>query len=175
MIDNANSGHIAIGYITRSKGIRGDVKVELLSETPQRFSGLDTLVLQKAGSKDRTVKIEYWREEMPGLRMKFLDINTPEDAKAILVKGYLTVPRNQIPELPANTYYIFELVGCKVEDTQGNFQGEIIDVLELPSTDAYVVQNGEYEFMIPALHQFIVQINIPQRRLVVQRIDELLL
>jgi 16S rRNA processing protein RimM len=173
-MDASIPDRIAIGYIARTKGIRGDVKVEVLSHDPQRFVGLDALVLQKDGHADRVVHIENWSPEAPGLRMKFFDIDTPEAAKETLVKGYLTVTREQVAELPVDTYYIFELLGCTVEDIQGRRLGEITDVLELPSADTYVVRDGDHEFMIPAVREFIIQVNIPQRRLVVQGIDELL-
>ena len=165
---------ISIGYITRTKGVRGDVKVEALTHDVGRFGELDEVILQKDGRPDRPVRLESWRPEQPGLRLKFVGIDTPEEARDILVKGYITVAPNEVAPLPEGEFYVFELENCAVVDEGGRELGHIAEVLHMPTTDVYVVSDGGREVLVPAVEDFVVEVDIARQRLVVRGLEELL-
>ena len=48
--------------------------------------------------------------------------------------------------------------------------GTIADVLNLPANDAYVVRDGELEFLIPVVHEFVLNVDLPARRVTVKLI-----
>lgn len=165
---------IAVAYITRTKGVRGDVKAQALTHSLERFDELSEVLLQKKGQPDQPLRLERWRPERPGLLLKFAGIDTPEEAKKILSGGYVTIAPTQAAPLPEDTFYVFDLIGCRVEDESGQQLGKILEVLEMPSTDVYQVRGELGELLIPAVSDFIVHISIPERRLVVRGIEELL-
>lgn len=173
-MDARPSERVAIGYITRTKGVRGDVKVEVLTHRLSRFDELSQVVLQKKGQEDRPLRIEYWRPESPGILMKFAGIDTPEEARETLAKGYITIAPCEVAPLPEDTFYIADLVGCAVEDESGRYLGKIAEVLQMPSTDVYLIRDGRREVLIPAIGDFIAEISISRRQLVVRGIEELL-
>jgi 16S rRNA processing protein RimM len=163
-----------VGFVVRAKGVRGAVKVELLTHRADRLGELPSVVLQKQGREDRTLRIEQWRPEQPGVLVKFAGVDTPELAREALVGGYLTVARDEVAPLPADTFYVFELVGCRVEDEGGRFLGEVAQVLPMPSADVYVVRDQQREFLLPAVSDFVVEVSVVNRRLVVRGVEELL-
>ena len=165
---------IAVGYIPRTKGVRGVVKVEVLTHRLSRFDELSHVVVQKEGHADRPLDIEHWHSEPPGILMKFVGIDNPEEARETLVKGYITIAPHEMAPLPKDIYYISDLVGCVVQDESGGHLGKIAEVLKMPSTDVYVVRDGRRELLVPAVRDYIVEISIPQRRLVVRGIEDLL-
>ncbi len=165
---------IAVAYISRTKGVRGYVKAQPLTEDLQRFGKLDQIVLQKEGQADRSLQLQQWNREGPSILFKFAGIETPEDAREILVKGYITVARDEVVDLPRDTYYIFELVGCRVEGEQGHLIGHIDEVLEMPSIDVYVVRGDAGEVLIPAVSDYIIDVSTAERRVRVRGIDALL-
>lgn len=165
---------IAVAYISRSKGVRGHVMAEPLTDDLQRYDALGTVLVQKEGRPDRLFQLEQWHAEKPGVLLKFAGIDTPEAARELLVKGYVTVERDQVPTLPHGSYYIFDLVGCAVEDEKGEAIGTVDEVLEMPSTDVYVVRGPHGEVLIPAVKDYIKDVHIDQRRIVVAGIEELL-
>ena len=85
----------------------------------------------------------------------------------------MTVDREQVPTLPTDSYYIFELVGCAVEDESGTPIGVVEEVLEMPSTDVYVVRGSHGEILIPAVKDYVKTVETGQRRIVVGGIEEL--
>lgn len=164
---------VAVGYIVRPKGIEGEVQVEPLTHTVERFDELSEVVIERTGEPNRSLTIEAWRRDHPGILVKFAGIDTPEIARDALAKGYITVPGDEVAPLPDGTHYVFEVIGCRVEDESGVALGHISEVLEMPSSDVYLVRSGEREVMVPAVDSFIVEISIPQQRVVVRGVDGL--
>lgn len=167
---------VAVGYVARVKGVKGQVKVEPLTHDPQRFGRLKEVILSREGEPERLVRLEDWRVEGRSLVLKFAGINTCEQARDQLVKGYLTIAPEETVPLPPDTYYVAELVGCRVETEDGVLLGELTEVMQLPSTDAYVVRpaGGGTEVLIPAVADFIVEVAPVQRRVVVRGVEDLL-
>lgn len=165
---------IAVAYITRTKGIGGHVKAQVLTHRLSRFDELSAVVVQKQGQPDCALTLEHWQPEPNGVLLKFAGIDNPEEARKQVVKGYVTIAPAELAPLPESTFYIFQLVGCAVEDEEGRWLGEIVDVLQMPSTDVYQVQGAGGELLIPAVGDFIVDLSIPERRVKVRGLAELL-
>lgn len=172
----APAERIAVGYVTRAKGVKGHVKVEALTHDSRRFARLAEIVLSKEGRADCRLRLESWRAEGRGLVVKFAGIDTCEQAREILVNGYITISPEEVLPLPQDAFYIGDLVGCRVETDSGEGLGEIVEVLQLPTIDAYVVRaaDGRREFLVPAVGDFVVEVSIARRRVVVSGVEELL-
>lgn len=164
---------IAVGYIVRAKGIRGEVRVEPLTGRLERFDDLTEVFLERGREPALPLAIEWWRRDVPGVLVKVAGIDTPEEAKRLLAKGYLTVPRDEVPPPPEGAHYVFELVGCQVVDENGEVLGEVADVLAMPSSDVYLVRSGEREVMVPAVASFVTDVAPEQRRISVRGVAEL--
>jgi 16S rRNA processing protein RimM len=165
---------VAVAYVHRAKGVRGEVKAELFSADPTRLGQLGEVVVQKAGQPDRPLRLVSCGADAPGVRIKFAGVDSPEQAREWLVGGYLTVRRDQVPPLPEGSYYEFDLMGCCVADETGQVLGLVAEVHHLPTLDAYRVVGAAGEFMLPAVSDFVVSVDIGNRRLVVRGVDELL-
>ena len=157
-----------VGYIVRPKGVSGEVMVEPLTHAIERFDELSEVVLERDGEPDRQLAIEAWRPDHPGILVKFAGIDSPEVAREALCKGYMAVPPDEVAPLPDGVHYVFEMIGCQVVDESGTSLGSISEVLQMPSSDVYVVRSGEREVMVPAVANFIVEISIPLQRVVVR-------
>ena len=167
------SARVAVGYVVRAKGIRGEVRVEPLTGRIERFDELREVFFERGREPTRRLVIDGWRPDAPGVLVKFAGIDTPEEAKQALAKGYITVPREEVPPLPQGAHYVFELMGCQVEDESGRVLGEIAEVLKMPSYDVYVVRSGDREVMVPAVENFVKDISVEQRRVSVRGVEEL--
>jgi len=168
------SERVAVGRVRRAKGVRGEVKIEVFSSDPRRFDSLKRVFLERDGHEDCALHIERWRPDIPGIVVKFAGIDTPEAVGAELQGGYLTVPREEVPPLPADEHYVFEIVGCQVEDVDGRVLGRVVEVQNLPSVDVYIVRGGPAELLLPAVADFIAELDIANGRIVAQGIEELL-
>ncbi len=66
-----------------------------------------------------------------------------------------------------------QILGLKVVTEDGEELGEIVDVHLLPANDVYVVKRGEGEFLLPAVEDVIVDIDLTRGLLKVARVEGL--
>ena len=73
---------VTIGRILKPFGVRGEVKVESLSDVPGRFEGLQAvyLTLPHEGATPRETTVTHVREVTAGYLMKCSAFSTPEEA-----------------------------------------------------------------------------------------------
>lgn len=164
---------VAVAYVHRTKGVRGEVKAEPLTHDLDRFDRLAEVVVQKPGRPERSFRLTGWRVDRPGVLLKFDGVDTPEEARELLVGGYVTVAPEEVPPLPPGSYYEFDLIGCQVEDEHGSILGRVAEVQHLPTTDAYLVVGERGELLVPAIGDFVVEVDVARKRLQVRGLDEL--
>ena len=88
---------------------------------------------------------------------KLRGVDTPEQAQ--LLRGQtVSIDRSGV-KLPEGTVFIADLLGCRVLDDAGAEIGTIKDVLTMPSSDVYVIE-GARRYMIPAVKEFVREINV---------------
>ncbi|MCY3760800.1 MAG: PRC-barrel domain-containing protein, partial [Gemmatimonadetes bacterium] len=68
---------------------------------------------------------------------------------------------------------VFDLVGCRVEDEDGSELGKVADVQEMPSADLLVIRNGQKEVLIPLVGDFVTEVLVSERRVVVAGVEDL--
>ncbi len=165
------AGRVAVAYISRTWGVRGEVRAEALTHRVKRFNDLRAVVLQGVGRPDLPLELERWRVDAKSLLLKFAGIDAPEQARSTLVGGYVTIAPDQRDPLPEGTHYIDDIVDCAVVTPEGQPLGRIVEVVSMPSTDAYVVRGAKGEALVPAVGDFVV--DIAPGRVVIRGVEEL--
>ena len=75
----------------------------------------------------------------------------------------LALPREQLPELPADAYYVSDLVGMDVLDEQGVRVGAVRDVIPGPANDVLELDGGQ---LLPLVEDCIREVDLPGRRVI---------
>ncbi len=83
----------------------------------------------------------------------------------------LFVKRSDMPQLPKGSFYIGDLVGCKVFDILDTYHGEIEDVLQYSANDIYVISFNNKSYMLPAVKECIIEVNIDDEKVIVNLPD----
>ena len=86
----------------------------------------------------------------------------------------MEIYRSQVHSLPEGQYYYFQLIGLEVWTTQGEFLGNITEILATESNDNYVVRNTNGEILIPAIEDVVKSIDLDKGCLVIEPIAGLL-
>jgi 16S rRNA processing protein RimM len=161
--------HIAIGKVRRPYGVRGEVKVEFLTDFPERFKDLKTVYID-----GEPYTIERRRFVADGILLKFAGIDTPEDA-AFLRNRLIEIPVSEAVPLPPDTYYYFQILGLKVVTTAGEALGEVVDIIVTGANDVYVVRSaGGREILLPAIEDVVKEVDLESNRLVVELLPGLI-
>lgn len=150
-----------IGKIVNTHGVRGEVKVIPLTEDVRRFDELKEILVD-----DENYIIEGCKYQKDRVILKLKGINSIEDTAKVRNK-YIKVSREHAIVLPEDTYFITDLIGCKVEDTDGFQYGKVFDVIQTGSNDVYWVK-GNKEILVPVLKEIVLDINIESELIVIK-------
>ena len=92
------------------------------------------------------------------------DRNTAE----LFSKKQIQVRREDLVELPEGRYYIFDIIGLEVQDTNGNVLGTVTDVLQPGANDVYVVsKDGEPDQLFAAIEEVVKDIDVENKLMIV--------
>lgn len=169
----ADNDLISIGKLVGTFGVQGAVKVVPMTDFPQRFKKMKSVLLNFRGHITEET-VEWSREHGTMVVMKFTRFNTPEEAIK-LKYALLQVKSEQLYPLPEGEHYIFQLIGLEVHDEEKGYLGQVAEVLQTGANDVYVVQGGPYgEILIPALKQVVPEIDITAGKMTVKLLPGLL-
>lgn len=158
---------INVGKIVGSYGYQGMVKIMPLTDFPERFKKLKTVILWQNG-KGREVAVEAARSHGESYLLKLQGIDSPEAAKDYR-NALLKIDKSQLYPLPENYYYHFQLQGLSVYDEEKGHLGKLTEVLETGANDVYVVQSPEYgEILLPAIKDVILEVNLAAKTMQVR-------
>ena len=169
---------IKIGKIVNAVALRGEVKVYHYSDYKERFEELEEILVERNAAKKHAMEsyeivgVRY-QKDMAILKLKGVnDRNAAEALKDCDV--YIT--EADLRELPEDTFYIRDLIGCRVVNRSGNTENEeeigiITDVLQNTAQDIYQVKTKTgKEVLIPAVGEFVKEINIEEKTVIVSLI-----
>lgn len=165
--DNALE-YLIIGQVVGSWGVRGEAKVNILTDFPERFALLKRVYL---GEEHTPCKVQYARLHKQWALIKFVGIDSPAAARA-LAGQYVRIPIAEAMPLAADEYYEHQILGLAVWTDEGEYLGRIKEILFTGSNDVYVVQD-DAEILIPALKDVVLQVDLEQGRMIVHLLEGL--
>jgi len=141
---------LRVGRVLRAHGVKGALRVELLTDFPDRFApGREVVV---GGRPLRVAR----SEELDGSMLVTFEGISDRTAAEPLAGAYVTVPLAEARALPADQYYHFQLVGLTVFDTrQARQLGRVAEVLTYPANDVLRVTDGDHEVLIPMIRSVV--------------------
>jgi 16S rRNA processing protein RimM len=157
---------VAIAYINKCWGVKGEVIAEPLTSFPQRFKKLDRVSLS-GGRANLELKVEWTRSHGKKIIFKFKEIDDRNEADR-LRNSYIEIDKKEIYSLPADQYYIFQLVGLEVMDIDKGKIGIVDDVWEYPASDIFVVRSEKGLLLIPGIKEIIKKIDLENNRMEVK-------
>jgi 16S rRNA processing protein RimM len=168
---------IEVGRISRAHGVHGEVRIVPDSDNPERF--VPGAVFQArparvgiAGPRLQEqvrLTIDAVRGDDDFPIVAFLEVEDRDAAEAL--RGYLLeVHSSELPELPEDEFYPFDLEGLQVRDSQGDVVGRVVDVVESPAHPILVISTGEGpERMVPFVMVAVPTVALEEGYLVVER------
>lgn len=156
-----------IGKILNAHGVRGELKVEPLTDDPTRYYLLDEVYLEDRNKNYTVYDIERVRLHKDTVLVKLYDVDDMDAAKA-LKNQYLAIDKSDRMPLEEGAYYIDDLIGIVVYEGEEKI-GVITDVLQPGANDVYVVeQSPTREILIPAVKSVILGVDLDAGRMEVE-------
>lgn len=186
--------YLIVGQVVAPFGVQGELKVNILTEFPDRFKRLEHVTLAPfsyiapelvpAASLNPATARSFTPRPSNALRPPAeptpFAIESAHIHKGQLrlklggvsspedgeaLRGYwVLVPLESARQLPQGAYYIYQIVGLEVYTTAGDFIGKVQDVITATANDVYVVRG-------PGVRDPSSELLVPAIKMVVKRVD----
>lgn len=148
------AGFVAVGRVLRPWGLRGELKVEPLTDFPDRFApGARLWVCGVEHTVERS------RLHRGDLYLKLAGLDSPEAGER-LRGALLEVRESEVHPLEADTYYHYQLEGLRVCSTAGEDLGTVQEVLDPGPHAVLIVRGGRGEVLIPFIDDVVRQVDL---------------
>ena len=148
-----SSQFIRVGQIVGAFGLKGELKIEPLTDLEHRFAPGTRLRLDGDWVTVKSVRIH---KDRPLIKLAGIDDLTAAEK---LQWQYLEAPSKSSDELEEDEYLIDDLIGMKVVTVSGEELGKVDDVLQYPAQDMLEVG----ELLIPMVEQFVKDVDMKNK------------
>ena len=162
---------LVIGRIVKPHGVRGELRVEIITELPERFNWLETVYVGE--NPPQPVAVESVRFHKNFALIKLAGYDTRETA-AELRAQLLQVPEEEGIPLEEGEYYLYQLVGLDVFTDEGERLGELVEVIETKANNVFIVDGPRGEVLLPDTDEVVLDIDFENGRMEVHLMDGLL-
>lgn len=151
---------LAVGRISGVKGLRGGLRIELLTDWPEHIDPGAELFLD-GDDQPRAVETIERGGRHPIITLAGV---TSREAAEALVGRYLEVPAADLPE---GSYYWHQLEGLAVVDLDGAELGTLVEVFRAGGAEVYRIEGDGGELLIPGVRDVVREIDLEAGRMIV--------
>lgn len=168
-------GHMAVGRIIGAHGLTGELRVELHTDFPERFTPGSTVLM---GTDLRPWTVEGAREHR-GMILLVLAGVVGRTMAEELRDEWLFIPETEAMPLPEGDFWVHDIIGLVVVDEAGQPIGRVTDVLQTGANDVYIIAPAENinkgkELLIPAIAEVIQRVDVAGGTMTIRLIPGLL-
>lgn len=161
--------YLEVGKVTNVHGLMGEVRVQPWADSPDFLCKFNTFYVDQT---HWPIRVERARVHKNMVILKLEGVTDVNSALAMR-NAVLYIDRDDAA-LPEGSFFLADLMGMEVQDAKtGAVLGTIADVLTLPANQVYVVRNEGKDRMIPAVDEFIKEVNIEENYMRVELIEGL--
>ncbi len=156
---------VAVGKVVGVFGSKGSLRVSILTDFPSRIPKLESVYL--VGRDTKLYHVVAFKRHGRGFNLTISGVETPQQARD-LMGSYVSIPEEDLEQLPEGTYYGFQVVGSTAVFPNGERIGKVTDILELPANDVLVIDRNGKEVLVPLVAAFVKEIDVERKRVVIE-------
>ncbi|MCA9883529.1 MAG: 16S rRNA processing protein RimM [Anaerolineae bacterium] len=176
MPDYSEPKYLLLGKIDRPHGVRGELRVRLMTDYPERIKSLKHVFLGTDPNKAKATRyeIETVRFHKGAALLKFVGVPSRNEAELLRGQMVMIDLANAVP-LDDDEVYLYQLIGMDVQTVEGETLGKLRDVLETGANDVYIVDSPQYgELLIPIHDDTLIETDVDARIITVALPDGLI-
>jgi len=163
-----------LGKIAKKFSFKGEVLAYLDTDEPELYENLESVFVDCNKHLVPFFIESSSLHKNDFLRIRFEDVNTEEEADALLGND-LYLPLKMLPKLTGNKFYFHEVIGFEVEDKRLGVVGIIQSINDSTAQPLFEVLNGEVDssgreqakqILIPMIDHFLVKIDRENKKVI---------
>lgn len=164
---------IVVARAVRTRGLKGEIVAELLTDFPERFAHVSTIfAIGSAETKPLELENHWFQNDR--IVLKFAGYDDTESAKSLIGFDF-ALPEAERMKLSENEYYDWELEGCSVVIEDGPKLGTVRGLLRTGGVELLVVEDeAAREHLIPMVQSMVVKIDISRKEVLIDPPEGLL-
>jgi len=166
---------LLLGRVLRPHGVRGELRLEIITAYPERvvegkrvYLGTDP---QEANTAE-ACRVIHARRHQQYLILELEGV-TDRNMADLYRDHYVMVALEDAVPLEEGEFYLFQVLGIDVYTDEGEYLGQVSDVIETGANDVYVVHGPSGEVLLPDIEECILKVNIPEGRMTVHLMEGL--
>lgn len=172
----SNPKYLLVGEILRPHGVRGELRMRVLTDYPERLARLKHIYVARSpeSAEPTPHKIKHVRFHQDYALLTLADVPSRNEAE-LFRELFVLVDIEEAVPLEEDEIYLFQLIGMTVETDTGEQLGTISDVLETGANDVYVVDSPQYgEVLIPVTDETLINTDTDANRVIMKLPEGLL-
>jgi 16S rRNA processing protein RimM len=165
---NSEPAFLVLGKLRRAHGVAGEIALDVYTSM---FELLEVKEVVFVGEtyQPYTIQATRWKGDL--LLLKFEGVND-RALVSQLTNALIYTRTDQLPKLDEDEFYLHQLIGLDVYDTDHHLLGVLTEILETGANDVYLVkdQTGA-EVLIAAVDERIVDIDLEAGKMIVSKIE----
>jgi 16S rRNA processing protein RimM len=145
-----------VGLVRGLRGLRGQVRIELLTDTPEERFPVGATLYREGSTRTLTIVEASAVADGPGWWLRFRE--APDRASAEDLRGvYLEIDKPEEPREPGRWLWS-ELEGLAVRGTNGEELGRVVEIYRAGGAEVFVVRGPRGEVDIPGVHGIVTDL-----------------
>lgn len=156
---------VAIAKALKTRGLRGELVAEILTDFPERFEKTKVVFALKPDVQAIKLNLASFWFQKNRIILKFEDVDSIEAAEK-LINCEICIPESEAVELETDEFFDWELEGCAVESIDGKALGKVREIMRTGGTEVLVVTNADNDkkdFLIPFATAICVQVDVENK------------
>ena len=164
---------IVIGNVIRPHGLTGLLRIVSYAQSRETFLKAGSVFLKTRQNELHEAKVESIQPHRSWHLLRLSGLDSVEQVE-IFEGAEILIRKDSLVKPGEDEFFWYELLGLAVHLTTGEYLGALKEIFPTGGNDVYVVENQGKEFLIPAIHQVVKEIDLPQRRMVISPMKGLL-
>lgn len=164
---------VAVAKVVKPRGLRGELVADILTDFPERFEDLKTVIGLLPDGERRDLIIENFWFQKGRIVFKFAGIDSIETAET-LRNAEICVPESEAVELETDEFFDWQLENCEVETVEGLKLGRVKELMRTGGTEILVVEGAEKEYLIPFAGTICTEVDVENKLIKVDAPEGLL-
>jgi 16S rRNA processing protein RimM len=171
--DESAPSLVAVGEIVAAHALNGVLRFRPYQPpAPSLVAGATVYLEDRTGR--RPARVVAAAPHGRGAMLLTLEGVADRNGAEALVRARVLVPADALAPAAEDEFYWHEIVGFRVDTTDGRALGEIVEVFNTGLNDVWTVHDGAREYLIPVIADVVRTIDRDARRAVIEPMPGLL-
>lgn len=170
-----NPKYLVIGQITKPHGVRGELRVDVKTDVPERYHQLEKVLIAKNERQTpQEMEVESVRFHQGKALVKFTGFNYRDQIEGFR-KWLILIPTEEAIPLEEGEFFYYQLIGMEVVTDEGASVGLVKEIIQTGANDVFVLASPENEeILIPDTEEVVINIDRDLRKITIHVIPGLL-